>query len=290
MKRFLKSNIKPLYVKDGAGVRIKRLFPVAGFDHLDPFLLFDHFGSDNTDDFIAGFPMHPHRGIETVTYMLEGRVKHRDSTGREGAIEAGDVQWMSSGRGIMHEEMPEVADGRLSGFQLWVNLPAKDKMNKPAYQEYKAEDITEFTTARGDKVRLVSGNLLGHQGVVSDISTQPIYADINMLAGELELDLPEAHNAFLYVYEGSLSIVSEKAANESLSEQEQSAIIEAPRLAVLSKGETLHINSAQGVKFMLAAGKPINEPVARWGPFVMNTREEIEQTLQELRSGEFPPE
>lgn len=301
MKRQLKTSIEPLYVKDGAGVRIKRLFPVAGFEQIDPFLLFDHFGSDNTDDFIAGFPMHPHRGIETVTYMLEGRVNHRDSTGREGSIEAGDVQWMSSGRGIMHEEMPEVADGRLSGFQLWVNLPAKDKMNKPAYQEYKAGEITEFTTEQGHKLRLISGNLLGRQGMVNDISTQPIYADIHMVAGELVLDLPEIHNAFLYVYNGDLSIISEKhnisedydiskEYSEDKLSSDESQPIKAPRLAVLSQGKTLHIKSEHSAHFMLAAGKPINEPAARWGPFVMNTREEINQTLQELQRGEFPPE
>ena len=186
MRREIKRSVAPQMTEDGAGVKLKRMFPAPGLDDIDPFLLFDHFGSDNPDDFIAGFPMHPHRGIETVTYMLDGRVKHSDSTGRSGAIEAGDVQWMSAGRGILHEEMPERAAGRLSGFQLWVNLPAREKMKAPEYQEYKASEINAFDH-QGNTIRLLSGELLGQQGAVQNVSTLPLYADITLAAGQLKL-------------------------------------------------------------------------------------------------------
>ena len=278
MNRTIISRHKPVEAEDGAGVKLKRFFPVAGLDDVDPFVLLDHFGSDNPDDFIAGFPLHPHRGIETVTYMLEGRVRHRDSTGRSGTIEAGDVQWMSAGRGIMHEEMPEVADGRLDGFQLWVNLPARYKMKAAEYQEYRADQITEFEH-HGHVVRLVTGELLGHQGSVVKVSTQPIYADISLGAGELTLDLPASHNAFIYNFEGALEVVGEG----------KTQALHAPELAVLGPGSQLQLRSNSGARLLLAAGKPNNEPIVRSGPFVMNTREEIIQTWQEIKDGSFPP-
>ena len=280
MNRTIISRHKPVEAEDGAGVKLKRFFPVAGLDDVDPFVLLDHFGSDNPDDFIAGFPLHPHRGIETVTYMLEGRVRHRDSTGRSGTIEAGDVQWMSAGRGIMHEEMPEVADGRLDGFQLWVNLPARDKMKAAEYQEYRADQITEFEH-QGHRVRLVTGTLLGHRGSVVNVSTQPLYADIRLSPGSLECELPEHHNAFVYLFEGALEVVGDDNQAEKL---------EAPVLAVLGTGDRLGFRSDSGARVLLAAGKPNNEPIMRSGPFVMNTREEIIQTWQEIRDGTFPPE
>ena len=279
MHRTIVSRNKPVEVEDGAGVKLKRFFPVAGLDNVDPFVLLDHFGSDNPDDFIAGFPLHPHRGIETVTYMLEGRVRHRDSTGHSGTIEAGDVQWMSAGRGIMHEEMPEVAEGRLDGFQLWVNLPASEKMKAAEYQEYRADQITEFEH-QGHQLRLVSGELLGHQGSVINVSTQPIYADIRLSSGTLEIELPEHHNAFIYAFEGGLEV---------LGETNQVEALDAPALAVLSNGQRLHLRSDSGARVLFAAGKPNNEPIMRSGPFVMNTREEIIQTWQEIRDGTFPP-
>lgn len=279
MRREIKRSLAPQQVQDGAGVKLKRMFPAPGLDDIDPFLLFDHFGSDNPDDFLAGFPMHPHRGIETVTYMLDGRVKHSDSTGRSGSIEAGDVQWMSAGRGILHEEMPERAEGRLSGFQLWVNLPAREKMKAPEYQEYKASEINAFEYD-GNTIRLLSGELLGQQGAVKNVSTLPLYADMTLAAGQLTLQLPAEHHAFVYVFEGETQIVS--AAGETQT-------IAAPRLAVLSEGDELVLATQQSARLMLAAAQKINEPIARWGPFVMNTREEIEQTLAELRSGQFPP-
>lgn len=183
MNRDIQLSQQPLETQDGAGVKLKRLFPTSELDNIDPFLLFDHFGSDNPDDFISGFPMHPHRGIETVTYMLEGRVRHRDSTGRNGTIEAGDVQWMSAGRGIMHEEMPERDGGQLAGFQLWLNLPASEKMKPAEYQEYRAEKITAFEH-QGHTIRLVSGEMLGYEGVVENVSTAPVYADIMNECGQ----------------------------------------------------------------------------------------------------------
>ncbi len=280
MKREIKQILTPVATQDGAGVKLNRLFPIAELDNVDPFLLFDHFGSDNPDDFIAGFPMHPHRGIETVTYMLEGRVKHSDSTGHSGVIEAGDVQWMSAGRGIMHEEMPERAEGRLSGFQLWVNLAAKEKMKPAAYQEFKASEIIEFNH-EGHRIRLVSGSLLGREGVVTGVSTAPIYADITMRMGELKLDLPQAHNAFLYLFEGSVGVINQAGETKSVA---------APKLITLTRGSRLHLSTKQQGRFMLAAARKIGEPIKRWGPFVMNTREEIERTLQEMRNGTFPPD
>ena len=279
MRREIKHSVAPQMTQDGAGVKLKRMFPAPGLDDIDPFLLFDHFGSDNPDDFIAGFPMHPHRGIETVTYMLDGRVKHSDSTGRSGSIEAGDVQWMSAGRGILHEEMPERAEGRLSGFQLWVNLPAREKMKAPEYQEYKASEINAFDY-EGNSIRLLSGELLGQEGAVKNVSTLPLYADITLTAGRLSLQLPTDHHAFVYVFAGDTHIVSEANEGQALT---------ASRLAVLTDGEELVFETQQSARLMLAAAQKINEPIVRWGPFVMNTREEIEQTLSELRSGQFPP-
>ena len=280
MNRDIQSIHPPTIAQDGAGVKLKRYFPVAGLDNVDPFVLLDHFGSDDPDDFIAGFPLHPHRGIETVTYMLEGRIRHKDSTGHSGTIEAGDVQWMSAGRGIMHEEMPEVADGKLDGFQLWVNLPAKDKMKKAEYQEYPAREIKVFGHA-GHFIRLISGELLDQQGTIGHVSTQPIYADIAMGEGQLELPLPTPYNVFLYVYSGKLELVNDAG---------DTKLISAPGLAVLGPGEQILLQSDGHARVLLAAGQPNNEPIARSGPFVMNTREEIAQTWREIQNGEFPPD
>lgn len=278
MKRQLRSVHQPLSVTDGAGVKIKRLFPVSTLDHVDPFLLFDHFGSEHSEDFIAGFPLHPHRGIETVTYMLEGQIKHSDSVGNSGVIAAGDVQWMSAGRGIMHEEMPERADGKLSGMQLWVNLPATEKMKRPAYQEYKADSITQFKLGE-HQIKLISGELLGRTGNVKNVSSLPLYADIVMQKGDLNLHLPEEHHAFIYVFEGQVQVIGDDTSSQ----------LKAPILAVLSQGSELMMTSDTTARFILAAAQPIMEPIVRWGPFVMNTQQEIEQTLYELRTGQFPP-
>jgi len=280
MKRHIVSHHQSIDAQDGAGVKLKRLFPVAGLDQVDPFVLLDHFGSDTPDDFIAGFPLHPHRGIETVTYMLEGRIRHKDSTGRSGSIDAGDVQWMCAGRGIMHEEMPEVADGRLDGFQLWLNLPAKDKMKPAAYQEFPAAEITDFEH-QGHQVKLISGELLGQQGSVKSVSGGPLFADIQMHSGTLNLSLPEQHHAFIYVFEGALDVLGESGRIDTIN---------APELAILSPGTELVIQADTTARFLLLAARPNDEPIARSGPFVMNTRAEIVQTWKEIREGSFPPD
>lgn len=279
MKRSIEKILQAQQSSDGDGVKLLRIFPQPGIEQIDPFLLMDHFGSDNTDDFKGGFPMHPHRGIETVTYMLKGRVKHRDSTGREGSIEAGDVQWMSAGRGIMHEEMPQPDDGELDGIQIWVNLPASEKMKKPEYQEFPASKITKFAINQHD-IRLISGELLGYKGSVSNISTLPIYADITLASEPLTMALPAQHNAFIYVVSGDLQILNDSGDSKNLANQQ---------LAVLSHGDSLSLSSDNRARLILGAGKPINEPIARGGPFVMNTREEILQTFAELQAGNFPP-
>ena len=280
MRREIEHSQAPQAAQDGAGVKINRLFPVGGLDNIDPFLLFDHFGSDKPGDYLAGFPMHPHRGIETVTYMLEGTMEHKDSTGRQGILTSGDVQWMSAGRGIMHEEMPKQKEGRMAGFQLWVNLAARDKMNPPDYQEYRAEEITKFAH-EGNQISLITGELLGYRGVVDNVSTVPLYADITLAAGRLTLNLPEHHHAFVYVFEGETQVVN-------ASDEKQAAV--SPRLLILSDGDELVFKTAEYARVMLAAAQKIEEPIVRWGPFVMNTREEIEQTLAEVREGRFPPQ
>ncbi|MDQ7084349.1 MAG: pirin family protein [Sulfurovum sp.] len=279
MIRTIVNAFNPLPTQDGAGVKIKRVFPIAEIDNIDPFLLLDHFGSKNSSDFIAGFPMHPHRGIETVTYMLEGSLSHSDSTGRKGTIATGGVQWMSAGRGIMHEEMPHENNGSLNGFQLWVNLPASEKMKKPQYQEYDAKEITKFTHD-GNEIVLISGSLLGKEGAIKEVSTLPLYADISLNDGILELDLPKAHHAFFYLFEGETSVLSEDGSMQS---------VQAPKLVVLSEGESLSFSTPTHARLMLAAAQKINEPIERWGPFVMNTKEEIKQTLAEVHSRTFPP-
>ena len=266
--------------QDGAGVKLKRLFPMGSMDQIDPCLLLDNFGSDNVNDFIVGFPMHPHRGIETVTYMIEGSVKHSDSTGHSGTIEAGDVQWMRAGRGIMHEEMPERANGKLDGLQLWVNLSSADKMKPPEYQEYKAKDIPSFQY-EGHTIRLVSGDLLGKKGVVKKINTQPIFADIKLHNNALTLRLPETHNAFIYVLKGSVTVLDDK---------NKPTLLQRFELGMLGDGKQLVVRPSNDARIILVAGKPIGEPIARSGPFVMNTQAEIMQVYRELQAGTFPPD
>jgi redox-sensitive bicupin YhaK (pirin superfamily) len=233
--------IEPILVREGAGVLLKRSMATQRLDYLDPFLLFDHFGSDNPRDYLAGFPMHPHRGIETVTYMLAGRVTHKDSLGNAGTIGAGDVQWMTSGRGIMHEEMPQPVAGKMGGFQLWVNLPAKLKMSQPRYQEIPSRLIPEVAEG-GSVVRVIAGTVGEVRGPVTEIAADPTYLDVSVAA----------------------------------------------RLVILSDGDYLEVRTGNApVRFLLISGKPLHEPIARYGPFVMNTRLEIEQALRDLRNGTF---
>jgi len=273
--------IEPQQVSDGAGVKLKRSIATATLDYLDPFLLFDHFGSDNPDDYIAGFPMHPHRGIETVTYMHSGVVEHRDSLGHAGSIAAGDVQWMTAGHGILHEEMPQLRGGHLSGFQLWVNLPAKLKLTKPRYQEVVAKHIPEIKHDSGVRIRVIAGSVDGVQGAVKEIAANPTYLDVSVPEDTAFAQaIPRGHTAFAYVYdgEGRFGVIAEAAGTD----------VRGQKLVVFSDGDTLEIRAKQtGVRFLLISGMPLNEPVARYGPFVMNTPEEIQQALIDLRNGTF---
>jgi redox-sensitive bicupin YhaK (pirin superfamily) len=273
--------IQPEATSDGAGVKLKRSIATRTLDYLDPFLLFDHFGSENSEDYIAGFPMHPHRGIETVTYMLAGAVKHRDSSGNSGIIRAGDVQWMTAGGGIMHEEMPQLEGGRLDGFQLWVNLPARLKMTRPRYQEVASQDIPSVERENGVQIRIIAGAVGGAQGSVKEIAADPTYLDVSVPAkASLTHPIPKGHTAFAYVFAGAGSF---GGTDDVDGEQ-----VTAPHLVVFTDGDQVQIKASdQALRFLLISGKPLNEPVARYGPFVMNTEQEIEEALMDLRRGTF---
>jgi hypothetical protein len=273
--RAIQTVSEPQPVLEGAGVKLKRSIATRRLDYVDPFLLFDHFGSENPEDYLRGFPMHPHRGIETVTYMLAGTVRHRDSIGNAGTIGAGDMQWMTSGRGIMHEEMPQPVDGRMEGFQLWVNLPAKLKMTKPRYQEVASANIPEVRRHDGTKVRIIAGTVDGKAGAVTGIAADPIYIDVSMPAGcTFVQPIAAGHAAFLYLFEGEIAIGKSTVAGT--------------RLIVLDDGDELSVSTtAHPARFLAVSGKPLNEPIARYGPFVMNTEQEIAQALADLRNGTF---
>lgn len=281
-ERGLETVVTPIAASDGAGVRLKRSIATRTLDHLDPFFLFDHFGSENANDYIAGFPMHPHRGIETITYMLDGSVAHRDSIGNSGVIGAGDVQWMTAGSGILHEEMPKVGPRRLDGFQIWVNLPAKLKMTRPRYQDVPSARIPEVARPGGARVRVVAGDVDGVAGAVKDIFAGPTYLDVALPAGEtFEQPVPRGHTALLYVFEGEVTVGGAQAGRAAQA-------VGAPRLAILRDGDVVRVHAgAAPARFLLLSAQPLNEPYARYGPFVMNTEEEIEQALHELRSGTF---
>jgi redox-sensitive bicupin YhaK (pirin superfamily) len=279
-ERGLKEIVIPVAASDGAGVRLKRSIATQTLDHLDPFFLFDHFGSENADDYVAGFPMHPHRGIETITYMLDGSVSHRDSLGNSGVIGAGDVQWMTAGSGILHEEMPRVGPRRLDGFQIWVNLPRKLKMTTPRYQDVPSARIPEVVRPDGARVRVVAGHVDGVQGAVREIFADPTYLDVALPAGRtFEQPVPRGHTAILYVYQGEVAIGGASAG--------QGTAVPSPRLAILKDGDVVRVHAASPSRFLLLSAQPLHEPYVRWGPFVMNTREEVAQALQELREGTF---
>jgi redox-sensitive bicupin YhaK (pirin superfamily) len=266
--------IDPMETTDGAGVRLRRSIATPTLDYLDPFLLLDHFGSDDPDEYIAGFPMHPHRGIETVTYMLEGVVRHRDTMGHAGEVGAGDIQWMSAGGGLQHEEMPQIRKGRLEGFQLWVNLPAELKMSRPNYQEVAAGKIPLVEHDRAT-IRVVAGKIGDVDGAIADIAANPTYLDVTLPRNEkFEYPVPRGHASFAYLFRGEATI--------------DGRLVRSPRLVVFGDGDSVVVHAGgEGVRFLLVSGKPLNEPVARYGPFVMNTRGEIEQALSDLRRGCF---
>ena len=273
--------VVPVAASDGAGVRLRRSIATRTLDHLDPFFLFDHFGSEDANDYIAGFPMHPHRGIETITYMLDGSVAHRDSLGNAGVIGAGDVQWMTAGRGILHEEMPRVGPRRLDGFQVWVNLPRALKMTAPRYQDVPAARIPEVTRPDGARVRVVAGTVDGVEGAVREIFAGPSYLDVALPANRtFEQPVPLGHTAILYVFEGEVNVGGPAG--------RRGPPVAAPRLVVLGDGDVVRVHAgAAPARFLLLSAQPLHEPAVRWGPFVMNTPEEIEQALAELRAGTF---
>ena len=275
--------IEPNTVIEGAGVRLRRSISPSRENPFDPFLLFDHFAfNDPIEGPIAGFPMHPHRGIETVTYMLEGSVYHRDSLGNAGLIGAGDVQWMTSGSGIMHEEMPRRSpEGNVFGFQLWVNLPAALKMSQPRYQEVSAETIP-MVEREGAKIRIVAGEIDGVVGPVTEIAADPVYLDVQLDPGaSFSHPIPAGHTAVAYVFDGS--------GNFGLDQYNQGELVEAVNLIVFGDKEYINVNatSESQVRFMLMAGAPFNEPIVPYGPFVMNTSAEIQQALDDLHNGTF---
>ena len=269
--------IEPQQVIEGAGVRLKRSIGTRAMDYLDPFLLLDHFASKDADDYQAGFPLHPHRGIETVTYVLSGVVNHRDTLGNSGSIGAGDVQWMTAGGGIMHEEMPQVRPEGINGFQLWVNLPARLKMTRPRYQEIRSSDIPQIELDGGAKIRVITGSIDGASGPVSGIAADPTYLDVSIPAhSQFNHQIDRDHTAFAYVFEGGATFAGD------------SPEIEHTRLVVWDDGDFVQVTTGgSSVRFLLVSGKPLGEPIARYGPFVMNTKEEIEQALADLRHGTF---
>ncbi len=262
---------------DGAGVKLNRLIGTQQLDSVDPFLMLDEFRSDDANDYIAGFPEHPHRGFETVTYMLAGKMRHGDNKGHSGRLDAGSVQWMTAGRGIVHSEMPEQENGLMWGFQLWVNLPAKDKMTAPRYQEIPPAEIPTASLPAGVTAKVIAGEIAGVRGPINGIATQPTMLDIALPAGgTVTLPLPATHAVFLYPFEGTIAV------------GEAPDTIGHGNLIVLGPGDAVRIAASGGAaRVLLVAGRPLNEPVARYGPFVMNTPQEIRQAAIDYQAGRF---
>jgi redox-sensitive bicupin YhaK (pirin superfamily) len=277
--RWVVTTVRGQPASDGAGVKLNRLIGQPALDMLDPFLMLDEFRSDQASDYLAGFPNHPHRGFETVTYMLAGNMRHGDNQGNTGMLRAGSVQWMTAGRGIVHSEMPEQEDGLMWGFQLWVNLPAKDKMTAPRYQDIAPEQVPRLQPADGVELRVLTGRVGEVSGPVTDVATAPIYIDVRLQPGaQWTAQLPERHNGFVYVYDGD-AIVGDGETARTLPRGE---------LGVLSHGETLALAAGtSATRLILVAGKPLNEPVAKYGPFVMNTPEQIATAIRDFQSGRF---
>jgi len=272
--RTISQRVPALEVTEGAGVTVHRSIGTPMLKNLDPFLMLDHFGSDNPDEYIAGFPEHPHRGFITFTYMLDGHMEHRDSMGNRGDLQAGGAQWMKAASGVIHSEMPQQTNGLMRGFQLWINLPARDKLSDPAYQEFSAAAIP-VVTQDAAQVRVLAGEFGGVRGVIDDPATDVRYLDVTLQPGaRFHLPLGDRHNAFVYVFEGDARLAGEILARHTL--------------AVLGQGDAVEIEAGEeGARFILVAGRPIGEPVVQYGPFVMNTREEIEQAFADYRDGKL---
>ena len=272
--------VKGVQTSDGAGVKLTRVLTQDLQRRLDPFLMLDAFRNDNPDDYIGGFPDHPHRGFETVTYMIAGRMRHRDSAGNEGLLSPGGVQWMTAGSGLIHSELPEQEAGLMEGFQLWLNLPAEHKMIKPSYRDIAPDAIPEVTTEDGVTIRVIAGHVQGDKGAVIKGAvvkpdTEPLFLDIHLPANtRFHQTLPAGHHAFVYTYRGQANIGDQA--------------VEDRHMGILSDdGTDFEVSANEPTRLLLIAGKPLNEPIAQYGPFVMNTNEQIQQTLQDYRAGQF---
>lgn len=276
LERTIERVIPAVDSEDGAGVKLKRSIGRSSNARLDPFLMLDAFSTDNPDDYIAGFPAHPHRGFETVTYMLDGHMIHRDHMGNEGELLSGGVQWMTAGRGVIHEERPLAVEGLMRGFQLWINLPAKEKMKPAAYQNIEPEEVPQLILANGSTIKLIAGVVVlegvQHEGPITAESTQALYLDLHLPAfTETNIPLPSEHNAFIYMFEGSAAIEGKEIPRETA--------------AVLSEGSAVVIHTAEkAARMLLLAGRSIDEPIAQHGPFVMNTEEEIDQAIRDYQN------
>ena len=272
----IKKIIKSIETSDGAGVKLKRSIGTPEADYIDPFLMLDEFGSENKDDYVAGFPPHPHRGIETVTYMLKGKFEHEDSTGAKGIMSSGDVQWMKTGRGIIHSEMPAMSDGQLLGFQLWINMPAKLKKNKPEYIYIKNKELGTYSDDE-KVIKVIAGKYKDVEGPEKNHNVEPIYFHIVLKNGkEFSCEVPEGHNSFIYLLKGQIKVgkINHEKTNDS-------------NLILLKQGKNLQVTADKDSEFLFIAGKPIGEPIARGGPFVMNTKAEIIEAINDYQNGTF---
>ena len=272
----IKKIVKSIETSDGAGVKLKRSIGTPEADYIDPFLMLDEFGSENKDDYVAGFPPHPHRGIETVTYMLKGKFEHEDSTGAKGIMSSGDVQWMKTGRGIIHSEMPAMSDGQLLGFQLWINMPAKLKKNKPEYIYIKNKELGTYSDDE-KVVKVIAGKYKNVEGPEKNHNVEPFYFHIVLKNGkEFSCEVPEGHNSFIYLLKGQIKVgeTNHEKTNDS-------------NLILLKQGKNLQVKAEKDSEFLFIAGKPIGEPIARGGPFVMNTKAEIIEAINDYQNGTF---
>ena len=279
--RTLERRVQGQKTSDGDGVKLTRVLTHDLQKRLDPFLMLDAFGSDESKDYMGGFPDHPHRGFETITYMLEGRMRHKDNAGHEGLLCSGGVQWMTAGKGVIHSEMPEQENGRMEGFQLWLNLPSHQKMCSPAYQEFEAHSIPQVITKEDVTVKVIAGEFMDTDGAVQRPSTTPIYLDLHFPTARVnnfELKIPQHLNAFIYVYEGSLTLV-EDSSIETIAQGE---------MAILNNdGDQLCLSSNSKARAIVIAGQPLHEPIAQYGPFVMNTQQELMQAVRDFQQGLF---